>query len=294
MMIILKKLLCGVIPSSKLRKRARNHLKKKKEKNENRRIGASYSVWDGEELLEASIKSIRNNVSYINVVWQRLSWHGNACNEGLLDLLNDLLNKGLIDELIEWEPDLSGKISHNQNELNKRNVGLDYVKKSKCAYFLKMDTDEFYEHTEFKKAINFVFEHEITHSFINQILYYGIPTYRKIEMADFHMPFLYKINTHSRLTIPSTDIFPVRIDPSHHMELLPSSKLYIFSAGEFQMHHMAGVRKNFHRKIFNSSVLNKDTESTLKMMATDYGSISSENYKDKGFTDVANTFKISI
>ena len=44
----------------------------------NPKLGISYSVWDGEELLEQSIKQIRPVADYINVVWQKLSWYGRA------------------------------------------------------------------------------------------------------------------------------------------------------------------------------------------------------------------------
>ena len=47
------------------------------------KLGISYSVWDGEELLEASIKSVRENADYINVVWQKKSWYGIDCDENL-------------------------------------------------------------------------------------------------------------------------------------------------------------------------------------------------------------------
>lgn len=64
------------------------------------KLGISYSVWDGEELLEASIKSVRENADYINVVWQKKSWHGIDCDENLEILLMQLKEKGLIDEII--------------------------------------------------------------------------------------------------------------------------------------------------------------------------------------------------
>ena len=40
----------------------------------NNKLGVSYNLFNGEELLEASIKSIRQNVDYINVIYQEYSW----------------------------------------------------------------------------------------------------------------------------------------------------------------------------------------------------------------------------
>ena len=44
------------------------------------KLGVSYSVWDGEEMLEFAIRSIRSEVDYVNVVWQKLSWFGTMCS----------------------------------------------------------------------------------------------------------------------------------------------------------------------------------------------------------------------
>lgn len=95
-------------------------------KLKNPKFGVSYSIFDGEELLEASIKQIRGCVDYINVVYQLKSWYGDKANENLLPLLNNLKNKGLIDELIEFKPDFS--LEAWQNETNKRNLGLSAAK----------------------------------------------------------------------------------------------------------------------------------------------------------------------
>ena len=43
--------------------------------------GVSYSIFDGIELLEHSIKSIRNSCDYINVVYSNISWYGNKTND---------------------------------------------------------------------------------------------------------------------------------------------------------------------------------------------------------------------
>lgn len=115
-------------------------------------LGASYTVWDGEELLEYSIKSIRNNVDYIAVVWQKISNHGQACNEGLEPLLNDLVNKGLVDELYMYNPDIANTGGENAslNETNKRNIGLELCRKRGCTHHLTIDTDEFYTDEQMK------------------------------------------------------------------------------------------------------------------------------------------------
>ncbi len=112
--------------------------------------GASYSVFDGEELLESSLMSIRDETDYINVVYQRTSWYGNPCSDTLLDVLNACKANNLIDELIEYVPDLSK--SARTQEREKRNVGLQHAIRAGCNFFMTMDCDEFYVKEELKKS----------------------------------------------------------------------------------------------------------------------------------------------
>ena len=68
------------------------------------KLGVAYNVFDGEELLEASIKSIRNCVDYICVVYQEISNFGMKCSDTLMETLNALHAQGLVDELISYTP----------------------------------------------------------------------------------------------------------------------------------------------------------------------------------------------
>ena len=82
--------------------------------------GISYSVFDGEELLEASLKSVRRSADYINVVYQTVSWTGERRNDALPYFLKTLQDKGLIDELIFFAPDVNKRAY--VNEKRKRNL----------------------------------------------------------------------------------------------------------------------------------------------------------------------------
>lgn len=92
------------------------------------KLGVSYSVMDGEEMLEFAIRSIRSEVDYVNVVWQKLSWFGTMCSDELEPTLERLKNEGLIDELIFFTPDL--KAIPAENEAKKRNMGLKAARKA--------------------------------------------------------------------------------------------------------------------------------------------------------------------
>jgi hypothetical protein len=67
-------------------------------------VGAGYNVFDGIELLEASIRSIRPVVSFVCVVYQTVSNFGAKAPGRLGAALKDLVKRGLVDELIHYAP----------------------------------------------------------------------------------------------------------------------------------------------------------------------------------------------
>ena len=54
------------------------------------KLGIAYNVFDGEELLEKSILSVRNVADFICVVWQRVSNQGNFADPYVEVFLNTL------------------------------------------------------------------------------------------------------------------------------------------------------------------------------------------------------------
>ena len=105
------------------------------------KIGVAYNFFDGEELLESSIKSIRNNVDYITVIYQQISNFGLNSKINIKDFLQDLVNKKLIDDFIEYKPRVGA--GGHFNEIVKRNLGLYECSRENCTHFLLMDSDEF-------------------------------------------------------------------------------------------------------------------------------------------------------
>ena len=68
------------------------------------KLGISYNLFDGEELLEYSINSVRDSCDHINVVYQKISNWGEPCSKDLEDILHDLLRKKLIDKIYCYSP----------------------------------------------------------------------------------------------------------------------------------------------------------------------------------------------
>ena len=210
------------------------------------KIGISYNVFDGEELLEASIKSIRNNVDYISVVYQTTSNFGNPCDEGLVPLLEDLKNRGLVDELFEYRPRIN-KGGHF-NEITKRNIGLSLSEGAGCTHHMAMDSDEFYTDEDFKLMKSRMKTNDYESCACQMTTYYKEPIYRLEPKEEYYVSLLFKIRQGVEFVMGHQ--FPVLVDPTRRME---PGRCKIFARDEIEMHHMSYVRKDLRKKLQNSS-----------------------------------------
>lgn len=211
------------------------------------KIGAVYNLFDGEELLEYSIKSIRKNVDYIVGVYQTVSNMGEK-NDNIKYVCENILRDKLFDEIISYDPDIN--FDPHINETNKRNIGLQYCRKNNCTHFLNLDTDELYIPSRFKKACDKVIESDIDTSVCRMKTYYKEPCYIIQPLEEYYVPFLYKINNK---TIFEYGInFPVLIDPTRRIR---TQKTGIFKPDDIVMHHLSYIRNDIKRKFRNSSSL---------------------------------------
>jgi len=234
-------------------------------RRKNMKLGASYNIFDGEELLPYSIKTIRKHAKYISVVYQTTSNFGNKASADLKEKLEALKNEGLIDELYFYEPDL--KISAHQNEKNKRNIGLKLAKKNGCNYFISLDADEFYDEVQFDKALNYIVLNNIKSSavniveylksFENQLVGSYTFTYENDDLYNFYVPFVIKISKFKNQK-HGEGYFPCLTDLTRH--LFHAGRFRLFAIQDIAMHHMSTVRKDLSKKYDNSSLLDSPKE----------------------------------
>ena len=105
------------------------------------KLGISYNLFDGEELLKDSIISVRDTVDYISIVYQTESNFGNPCSEALVPLITQLKKEGLVDEVYKYKPRISE--GGHYNEITKRNIGLYLSEGAQCTHHMAIDSDEF-------------------------------------------------------------------------------------------------------------------------------------------------------
>jgi len=211
------------------------------------KIGISYNLFDGEELLESSIKSIRNNVDFISVVYQTTSNFGNPCDEGLVPLLEKLKSDGLIDELFLYKPTLNR--GGHYNELRKRNIGLSLSEGVGCTHHMSMDSDEYYIPSEFENLKKLMLEGDFDSSFCQMQTYYKSWEYSLDPPEDYYVSLIFKIKQDTSYVMGAPA--PVLVDPTRRIS--PINKPLILKREEVQMHHGSYIRDNIKTKLTNSS-----------------------------------------
>jgi hypothetical protein len=210
------------------------------------KLGVSYNLFDGEELIESSIKCIRNDVDFISVIYQTTSNFGNTCSESLVPLLNNLKEKGMIDEMVKYNPSI--KNGGHYNEITKRNLGLYLSENAGCTHHMAMDSDEFYTEEQFKYLKKIMIDGDYDSSACQMVTYYKNPIYRLEPKEEYYVPLIYKIRNNIEYVFAHQ--FPVLVDPTRRMN---PEKCKIFTRDEIEMHHMSYIRKNLRMKLNNSS-----------------------------------------
>ena len=204
------------------------------------------------------MRSIRDQVQYINAVYQLTSWFGEPANDSLYPIIKSLYDAKLIDEIIEFIPDIN--LPGAKNELIKRNIGFDFAKKAGCNYFITMDTDEFYFKNQVEESKHLIYNSDIDQSFCSIVRYGLSPRLRIVEdfnLSPFraiHVPFFFKVTEESYLG--SNDVTPCLVDPTRRPSSFPGDLQYVFN--NIYMHHMSFVRKDLYKKFRNSSIASKN------------------------------------
>jgi len=201
---------------------------------------------------------MRSHADYIAVVFSRHSYYGAAAAEGLEDLLRSLQAQGLIDELVEYKPEVFAKdgdrARRREIEVEKRNVGLEMARAARCDYFMSMDTDEFYDGDAFAHAKNTILKKGVTHSFVHILNYGRLPTQlSNIRKWEYFVPFFSKIVPGSVLGSPGTaDRAPCLVDPTRIMSYFDGARDYVLE--DIFMHHYTRVRADLGSKYVTRQV----------------------------------------
>lgn len=215
------------------------------------KLGVSYNVFDCEELLEPSINCIRHLVDYISVVYQTESNFGYKCSNDLLPILESLKQKGLIDELCLFKPNIDLSVVENPSflEVEKRNIGLELSRKNGCTHHMSMDCDEFYIPKEFAYMKSVMESDMFDGSTCQHFQFYKDSIYKLDPPENDHVSTIYRIYNDTKFVF-RCNTAPVGTDPTRQTT---NKKYRIFSRDEINMYHLSFVRKDIRIKLMNSS-----------------------------------------
>ncbi|WP_108822618.1 hypothetical protein [Dysgonomonas sp. Marseille-P4361] len=216
------------------------------------KLSVSYNFFNGEEHLEASVRSIRESVDYITVVYQEKSNSGEPISKEALNVLKRLKELKLVDKLYNYKPNF--KKTRAQNELKKRKIGLWLAILKRCTHFFTMDADEFYRKEELEYAKQYIIKNKIASSSVSTFFHLRSVEWRALDSTN--CSFITAISWRTKI---GGNIYPViNIDPTRKVLPLEESH-YHFSVDEVAMYHMNFVRKDKMRsKLNNTSTTDVD------------------------------------
>lgn len=209
---------------------------------------AIYNVWgDSIELLEGSIKQIRESVDFVLIVAQEKSNAGEI-DPFVIPFCHSLVNKGLVDKVICFEP---YGISLLKNETAKRQLGLEFAKEKGFTHFLHLDSDEYYDSNEFAYLKSVLMEGDFFGSIISLHTYYKYPTLRLKRKEKYGVPFIHKLLKNSACGMSFRNNYFLPVDPSRAI-----NSPGVIDVTLNTMHHYSYVRRDIEKKLRNSTARN--------------------------------------
>lgn len=225
------------------------------------RLCAIYNVWDDFDLLKLSINNIRPLVDVVIVIFSTTSNFGEFKHGPDGSAHEEWIPMNVPVFFRQMEPNL--KRLPRENETAKRNYGLELARQFDCTHFLTMDADEFYEHEPFLKAKElFHVKPDLQGLVCNCQTYFASPKLT-IGLDITLVPFIHKLTDHIKHGFNKNYPFAwdgpqIRIDPTRSLNIHSGVE-----RTDLIMHHYSWVRKDYQKKIRNSTARANLERSTI-------------------------------
>jgi len=242
------------------------------------KIGLGIIAFDDTCHLKSIISEIKDLCDEIVICLQRTSWHGDPIEQGVVDFVNNLLETKFVDDVIWFESnnnyDDNDPAKPRMIETDKRNFLLDFMESKGCTHAQVIDSDEFYDHDDYKLAVDIILENDIKVSYCQYVNYYRDYSHVLVWPFLCYVPFVSDI--HYRFDFKNGS-FDKPSDPTRRYRLNEKEKYCILSFKTIKMHHLSWIRKNIEEKIRNWSAKKYfgNTESLENDIIERYN-----NYKD--------------
>lgn len=211
------------------------------------KLGVIYTVFNGLELLEGSIRQILDHVDQIVIVYQTVSNRGNSdphVEPFVMRLMEKIGDRKIM--AIPFTPNL--KIGTKENERAKFNVGLEILKDLKCTHFMLSAVDHYYYPNEFKAAREKAEAGDWDVTLTQLYTYYKYPTWQITPIEDTFMPLICKLHPNSRYDVTRWSYL---VDPA--VRVLPSNTFYLYPQEEIMLHHYSVIREDVRNKFNNAA-----------------------------------------
>lgn len=208
------------------------------------KLGIAYNLFDGEEFLPFLLKSVRQQIDFISVIYQPYSYFGSPAPPEQLEILDGLASAGLIDKIVRYNSDLSLKPRVNETAI--RNLGVQLSSDAGCTHHISSDVDEFYDPVQLEYAKSIMDDHDS--SVVLNWNYFKEPTYLIVPKREHYASFIHPVSN----TYDMTSTFFFNVDPTR--KLVNTQKCKVFSEDEIVIHHMSFVRKDIRKKFVNSAM----------------------------------------
>lgn len=216
------------------------------------KLAAIFNIWSDWYLLEHSVKQITPLVDGVIIVASRYSNYGE-----FEEVPTEWINKVHVREPIYKIPMYA--------ETYKRNCGLDIAREEGYTHFLMMDADEFYNPVEFLKAKErFHVEPNLKGLVCQLQCYFKSPTLT-IGIESTRVPFIHELTPTIKHEFNRNYPFAwegpeIRIDPTRSLNINSGVEF----TTEVTMQHYSWCRKDYAKKIRNSTARSNIEKSTIK------------------------------
>ncbi|HEU5290805.1 MAG TPA: hypothetical protein VFU05_09200 [Cyclobacteriaceae bacterium] len=236
------------------------------------KLCAIYCVWGDYDLLYHSTENIRPLVDGVIIVASEKSNYGE---------LHEIPFWGR-DFLVNREP----QFYHPMNsETDKRNYGLKIAREQGYTHFIMMDADEFYECEDVsREKQKFIDRPDLQGLVCRTRVYFKSPRLT-IGFDTTLVPFMHKITP--SLKHEFNRRYPFAWE-GHNIRIDPTRSLNINSGVEMcdtVMHHYSWVRKDYEKKIRNSTARQNIEKSTIREDLV----LAKDGYKVKFYDKVLYT-----
>lgn len=208
------------------------------------KLALIYSVWDDFDLLECSLRTMEPLADGVIIVASEYSNYGEYSP----------IPEKWRSRVCIWNPRQDQAMT---SETAKRNIGLELARKAGFTHFLTMDADEVYDPEEFNRA-----KHK-GNQVCPCVVYFAKPTLtigRDVTLV----PFIHEITPGLQHTFNRKYPYAwingqIRIDPTRSMNINSG----VNYTEEVTMHHASWLRKDYDKKIRNSTAKFNLEKSTI-------------------------------